>query len=135
MNMACFFLCLAVPVAAAAQPQMSREAFEFPQRQRATDLLKACASSPLTAGGRERRRYCAGFVSGVEEAMRLFNRTSSLPVSACPPQQVTARSLAQSYIDYVAKHPEDIDRPAAEVAARALSLAYPCGPDATPPAP
>ena len=35
-------------------------------------MLMACASSGLSRIGRERRRYCAGFVSGVEEAVRLL---------------------------------------------------------------
>jgi hypothetical protein len=133
MKTACFLVCLAVPIAAATQPEAGPEPIEFPQRQSATGLLRACASSPLTAVGRERRRYCAGFVSGVEEAMRLFKRTGGLPVSACPPQQVTAQSLAQSYIDYVAKHPEELGKSAGEVAVNALSLACPCGPSSPPP--
>ena len=45
---------------------------QFPQQQSAGDLLRACASSRLTSTGRERRRYCAGFVSGVEEAVRML---------------------------------------------------------------
>ena len=133
MKTACFLVCLAVPIAAAAQPEANPEPIEFPQRQSATDLLKACTSSRLTAGGRERRRYCAGFVSGVEEAVRLSNRTGRLPASACPPQQVTARSLAQTYIDYLAKRPEELSKSAVDVAVSALSRAYPCGPNSRPP--
>jgi hypothetical protein len=43
---------------------------EFPQQQTAHDLLTACASSSISNLGRCRRKYCAGFVSGVEEAIR-----------------------------------------------------------------
>ena len=71
------FLVVIFPLVAAGEPQPETMEPQFPQQQTAGDLLKACASSRLSNAGRERRRYCAGFVSGVEEANRL--RQKSVP--------------------------------------------------------
>ena len=43
----------------------------FPQQLTASDLLTYCSSSSLTDLGRKRQRYCWGFISGVEETIRL----------------------------------------------------------------
>ena len=43
----------------------------FPQQLTASDLLTYCLSSSLTDLGRTRQRYCRGFISGVEETIRL----------------------------------------------------------------
>lgn len=108
-----------VPEAAAVEP-------EFPQQQSAGDLLRACASSRLTASGRERRRYCAGFVSGVEESVRLLGLGKAAGLRLCMPVDVTAAQLADAFVRYGAAHDDRLDEPAAGVALYALSEAYPC---------
>ncbi|MEJ2323004.1 MAG: Rap1a/Tai family immunity protein [Gammaproteobacteria bacterium] len=100
---------------------------QFPQQQTARDLLRACASSRLTATGRERRRYCAGFVSGVEEAIRLLNLSGRSRFRLCTPEDVTAWALADAFVRYGASHEGELDDPAASVVHHALTLAYPCG--------
>jgi len=100
-----FLLAMMLRTLATAQEPSAEVEPQFPQQQSANDLLRACASSSLTAVGRERRRYCAGFMSGVEESMRLVHRMGHLEVSVCPPERVTARALANAYISYASKHP------------------------------
>ena len=56
--------CLLAPAAAAGESQPPDADVVFPQRLSARELLYACNSSALTQMGRERRRYCAGFISG-----------------------------------------------------------------------
>ncbi len=98
----------------------------YPQQMSARDLLQTCAASKLTGLGRERRRYCDGFVSGVEEGARLLIGQSGLRPSVCAPANITARSLADTFVKYAAGHGSDLSRPAAGVVLDALSAAYPC---------
>ena len=58
------------PMVVAAGEEAPEPTTVHPQQLSARGLLKACASSAMTGPGRERRRYCDGFVSGVEEAIR-----------------------------------------------------------------
>ena len=97
---------------------------QFPQQQSAGDLLRACASSRLTSTGRERRRYCAGFVSGVEEAVRLLGSGEQRGI--CTPPDVTASALAEAFVNYGATHEGELRDPAAAVVQHALATAYPC---------
>lgn len=101
---------------------------QFPQQHSANDRLRLCASSVLTHWGQERRRYCVGFVSGVEESVRPLRRTEGLHRSICPPPRVSARHLADIYVEYAAKRKRDLNKPAAEVAFQALIDAYHCPP-------
>jgi hypothetical protein len=119
---------LALATAAQAPAQAREEEMEpqFPQQQTAGDLLTACASSRLSNVGRERRRYCAGFVSGVEEAIRLLAHTGRSEFRLCTPAEVSASALADVYVKYGARHQGELADPAAEVVLHALREAYPC---------
>jgi hypothetical protein len=97
---------------------------QFPQQQSAGDLLRACASSRLTSTGRERRRYCAGFVSGVEEAVRILG--SGEQKGICTPPDVTASALAEAFVNYGATHEGELRDPAAAIVLHALATGYPC---------
>lgn len=100
----------------------------FPQQMSARKLLDACASSAMTSAGRERRRYCAGFVSGVEEAVRHLQEQHQLQSSVCLPEGVSAKALANTFIRYAANRQAELDRPAAAIVLEALREGYPCGP-------
>jgi len=99
----------------------------FPQQLTAQELLYACASSSLTRVGRERKKFCAGFVSGVEEAIRLLHTTQGPQGTAkvCAPANATAANFADAYIHHASKR-TDLSSPAAAVVADALQSAYPC---------
>lgn len=115
-----------LPAAAFAEQAETMEPL-FPQQQSARDLLYTCASSRLTGTGRERRRYCAGFVSGVEEAERVLHPDRGLERSFCTPTDVSASDLASAFVKYGAEHDDELDWPAARVVLLALEHAYPCG--------
>jgi hypothetical protein len=114
--------CLATAVAA----EEDRMESPFPQQQSAGDLLRYCAASRLTATGRERRSYCAGFVSGVEEAVRLLQGSGPALARICTPPDVSAAALARVYVKYGAGHKGELADPAAEMVLHALAQAYPC---------
>ena len=114
-------LCLLVAAGAARADEPTTV---HPQQLSARDLLQACASSALTATGRERRRYCDGFVSGVEEGVRLGVQAPGK--SICVPADISARRLSETYIRYAADHRNDLGRPAAVVVMDALRETYPC---------
>ncbi len=114
-----------LPVPASGQP-VTEEQAQFPQQMSASRLLQACASSALTRAGRERRRYCAGFVSGVEEAVRSLQEQHRLEVSVCLPQGVTAKALSDVFIRYSANRQQHMDKPAAAMVLEALAQAWPC---------
>jgi hypothetical protein len=120
-----FLMLLVVPLGLTAQEGEGMEPL-FPQQQSAGDLLRACAASRLTATGRERRRYCAGFVSGVEEAIRLLNPGGKSEMRLCTPPDVTASALADAFVRYGATHKGELTDPAAAVVQHALAEAFPC---------
>jgi hypothetical protein len=100
----------------------------FPQQLTAHDLLTYCLSSSLTDLGRHRQRYCWGFVSGVEETVRLTLDAHGQPIvpKICVPNGVSSRNLAKTYIQYAGRRDTNLARPAAQIAIEALSNAYSC---------
>jgi hypothetical protein len=100
----------------------------FPQQMTARELLQACASSSLTRTGRQRKRYCHGFVSGVEEAIRLFQRkaSSTRAFVVCAPDNTSSRQFAEAFMRYAGRKSVDLDKSAAMVTLDALQNAYPC---------
>ncbi|MCL6414402.1 hypothetical protein MIB92_01950 [Aestuariirhabdus sp. Z084] len=114
-------LVLALPAFA---QEADSEAF-FPQQMNARQLLLQCSSSSMTASGRERQRYCDGFISGIEESLRL-----AAPLHAkqliCAPEGVRAKQLSRAFISFANSHQADLVKPAAAVVVDALSSTYPC---------
>ena len=103
----------------------------FPQQLSAQALLTYCASSSMSDWGRQRQRYCAGFVSGIEEALRLVRMPSAQEPdpSLCVPTSATARNFQDAYVRYAGRPGTDLSRPAALVAVEALMAAFPCPSD------
>ena len=117
-----------LPLSAFAQKPVETAAEHFPQQMSARKLLTTCAASAMTSTGRERRSYCSGFVSGVEEAMRHLKLRHSLEMTACVPAGVSAKALADVFVRFAANRQSDLDKPAAELVREALIDAYPCKP-------
>jgi len=119
-------LCLLLPATALAQDPVTQEPIPFPQQMSASRLLEACASSSMTRTGRERRRYCAGFVSGVEEAVRILQDQHKLDAAVCLPADVSARALSAAFIRYSATRQQQMNKPAAAMVLEALTDTWPC---------
>ncbi len=122
-------LLLLAPALAVGEPQQPGDPeVIFPQRFSARELLYACNSSAITQVGRERRRYCAGFISGVEEAARLLQVGQAADGTGriCLPIDVSSRRLADVYTRYAAQHDAVLEQPAAQVTLDALASAFPC---------
>ena len=100
----------------------------FPQQLTASNLLTYCSSSSLTDLGRQRQRYCWGFISGVEETIRLTLHASEQPVALkiCVPKSESSRDMAKAYILYAGRRDTDLTRPAVQVATEALAKSYAC---------
>jgi len=100
----------------------------FPQQQTAHDLLTYCSSSSLTHLGRQRQRYCWGFISGVEETIRLTLHGSNQPaeLKICVPKGESSRSLAKAYMQYAGRRNINLTQPAVQITVEALTNAYPC---------
>ncbi len=113
---------------AAAQAQTRDGTTDFPQQLSARELLVHCASSSMTERGRQRQRYCEGFIGGVEEAARLLGTSSLPPSRVCIPSTATARKFREAYNRYGGRPSTNLYRPAALVVAEALQDAYPCKP-------
>ena len=120
------FIFFLTPTLVVAQQSLDSQHEEYPQQMSAKQLLVACTSSTLTNVGRQRRKYCAGFISGVEEAVRILQMQHKLETSVCLPKGVTARVLADTYQRFATKHRQQLDRPAAEQVLKALADAFPC---------
>lgn len=113
----------------ASADNASREAdVVFPQRLDAQALLYSCNASAITNRGRENRRYCSGFISGVEEAARLLRDDNAGTAAAqiCMPSTTSSRELRDMYSRYAKQHADMLSQPAARVALMALQQAYPC---------
>lgn len=97
----------------------------FPQQLTASDILRYCSSSSMTDLGRTRQRYCWGFVSGVEETVRLPLHTTMQPAASkiCVPNGVSSRSMGRAYSQYAARRGTNLARSTVEVVIEALSNA------------
>jgi hypothetical protein len=117
---------LVVPVGAQGQEEESDK--HFPQQLSALGLLTTCASSSLTETGRSRQRYCRGFVSGVEEAVRLLELRvpGSTSFTLCVPAGTTSSVLADVFIRHASRAGVDLTRPAALVVLDALTERFTC---------
>lgn len=89
-----------------------------------------CASSALTAKGRSQRRYCDGFVSGVEEGMRLHKfahpANSDVDVAFCVPAGTSSRALSEAFVRHATTKDVDLEQPAAAVVLEALQKRFAC---------
>lgn len=110
----------------AAQEQAVEDETRFPQQMSAKDLQRTCASSSLSDTGRQRRRYCVGFISGVEEGVRVLHKQHMLEMSICLPEKVSGRTLTNVFLKHTTDNPGQLERPAAQVVIDALSQTYPC---------
>jgi len=111
-----------------AAPEREADALEyFPQQLTASRLLFYCAGSALTNSGRERVKTCAGFISGVEEGVRLLEARAQLtePSGICVPKGTSSSRFAEAYRRYAVKRTSE-DEPAASVVLEVLRKAYPC---------
>ena len=94
-----------------------------PSQQTAAYLLRACTSSTLTPSGRLRRQYCAGYLAGVEETLRVVTPSQA---GFCPPDAITSRQLVSAYTRHVTANPKSAGQPAAVIASEALRQAFLC---------
>ncbi len=94
-----------------------------PAQQTGEYLMKACTASALTPSGRLRRQYCAGYLAGVEESLRVVTPSKA---GFCPPAEVSTRELSGAFTRYVKANTDSTGRPAATTAAQALRQAFPC---------
>lgn len=127
LNILLAVILLASPLSLIANEKTPSESY-FPQQMTAKELMQACASSTLTRTGREKRRYCHGFVSGVEEALRLAKKASSAGNNSavCAPADKSSHDFAVVYMRYTVRKDVDLNRAAALVVLDALENAYPC---------
>jgi hypothetical protein len=117
-------LLLAVGLARAGQPDESET--WLPQKLTAQDLLYACAASSLTSQGRERQRYCRGFISGVEETIRYYGSGEAAGAAFCFPPGMSARNYGDIFIRYASRKGVDTGRPAVAVVREAFEAAFSC---------
>jgi hypothetical protein len=117
-------LLLTMGLALAAQPDDSGA--WLPQKLTAQDLLYACAASSLTSQGRERQRYCRGFISGVEETIRYYDTGVASGTTFCFPPGMSARNYGDIFIRYASRKGVDTGRPAVAVVREAFDNAFSC---------
>lgn len=120
------FILLGIPLLVTAGETAMEEETGFPQQMSAQDLQRACASSGLSDTGRQRRRYCVGFISGVEEGVRTLHKQHMLEMSICLPEKVSGRTLTNVFLKHTTDNPGQLEKSAAQVVIDALSQTYPC---------
>ena len=94
----------------------------------AQQLLILCASSSLTANGRLRRRYCDGFVSGVEEGLRVQHQRfpAQMSKTVCVPAGTSSRVMSEAFVTYASRQGVELGKPAAAVVIDALAESFKC---------
>ena len=114
-------------VVATAQDTTAEKEQYFPKKLTAHQLLNLCAASSLTSSGRNRKRFCTGFISGVEETLRLLREQASLDKlpAICLPDDEPAARFSHLYVKYAAGR-ADLGQPAVAIVVDALKGAYPC---------
>ena len=122
----CAFTTLLWAVASSASTQDAQPL--FPQQMSANELLVLCASSSLTAKGRLRRRYCDGFVSGIEEGLRVYSLQfpSQMSNTVCVPEGTSSRAISEAFVKYASKKGVALDQPPAAVVIDALGKSFAC---------
>ncbi len=107
-----------------AQKTIRDEPF-FPQKMTAKMLISTCASSKMSSTGMQRKKYCFGFISGVEETTRLLGKQAINP-AICLPAGKTSHQFADVYMAYASRKTTDLNKPAALVVIEAFQEAFPC---------
>ncbi len=97
----------------------------FPQQMTAKALMTTCASSYMSSTGRQRQKYCSGFISGVEESIRLLGKQTIAP-KICLPKGKTSSQFTDIYMTYASRKTTDLSKPAALIVIEALQHAFPC---------
>ncbi len=126
MNRLVCVIALLLSSAVNADEQAQQIGPYFPQQQSADHLLNNCLSSTMSNLGRQRRNYCHGFISGVEEGLRLTSVLEGKEMPFCAPKNVRSGELAKAFVNYMVSHREELDRPAAKEVYLALKQAFPC---------
>jgi hypothetical protein len=111
---------------AGAEEQVIDDETYFPQQMTTQQLLNACASSSMTNRGRKSLKFCEGFISGVEETLRLqsIKQPSNDSKLLCVHKGKSTRNFADIYIDYASKI-KSLDAPAASFVMKTQQAAYP----------
>lgn len=111
----------------AAESDTVEEPF-FPQQLTAKKLLLNCNSSSLTLVGRRNQNYCLGFVSGVEEGLRFYEKEyvkSAVP-QFCIPSKTKSKQLVDAFNKYAVANQSALNKPAVLMIVEALKIAFPC---------
>ena len=100
----------------------------FPQKLTAKELQVFCAASAMSNTGRQRQRYCEGFLSGIEESVRVLGRISGTEttLSLCMPADVSARQMRSAFVRNSVDMEPAKDKPSAMFAIEVLERSYPC---------
>lgn len=97
----------------------------FPQQMTAKELMVTCTSSYMTSTGRQRKKYCSGFISGVEETTRMQNKHDITP-KICLPKGKTSSQYTDIYMNYASRKTTNLSKPAALIVIEALQDSFPC---------
>jgi hypothetical protein len=76
----------------------------------------------LCSGGAGRTSECDAYLSGVADAYAVAGK----PGGVCIPLPVTGVQLRLVATKYLHDHPQDLERPAGEIASHAFMAAFPC---------
>lgn len=120
-------LCMiAIPIPAAEERVASDTI--FPQKLTAGELQVFCAASVMSKTGRQRQRYCEGFLSGIEEGVRVLGLISKMETapSLCMPADVSAWQMRSTFVKNSAAMKPAKNKPSAMFAIEVLEKSYPC---------
>lgn len=125
MKIVCSIILIFILVNSSFASEKAAENTFFPQKMTAKDLIMACASSKMTSAGRQRKKYCSGFISGVEETARLFDGLNIKP-KICLPEGTSSDQLTAIYIRYASRKTTKLSKPAVLVVIEAFQDTFPC---------
>jgi hypothetical protein len=102
----------------------------FPQQINAKERTVFYASNSPTEKGHVRRRYCEGFISGVEEGLLVcrLNHPSQTSELVRVPTGTSSQQMSEVFIRYASRKDVALEKPAAAAAIEALIDAFACWP-------
>jgi Rap1a immunity proteins len=85
-------------------------------------LARSCSEYPSSS---EASAQCLGFINGVVDTLRMFDRVRGTHL-VCMPDSTPADAMVKAVKDYLLSHPTNSSLQAASAVLVALSHAYPC---------
>lgn len=114
---------MVAPVVGAVAQQFTFDDFELDTTE---DLLDVCTVEESDVSHWEATAFCYGYFQGAAHYHRALASGPEFEPMVCPPEPLTVRQVASTFITYAQANPEYLAEPPIDTAFRALVEEWPC---------